>query len=172
VTAPLVVGPLQGYRCWRVDHEAGQPVLRSLYHATAWPANGPLQASCEAAARRFAAWVRQILSRGARPHAAPTWGCQCGIYACTRLDDAATIEPTPRLPSGPRGDPGTVVGVVLLWGRVIQHEGGYRAEYARPLKLLAGPPLRRGPEGRPLLEAVAERYAVELVSEMGELVRR
>jgi len=172
VTAPLVVGPLQGYRCWRVDREGGQPILRSLYHSTAWPAAGPLQASCEAATHRLTAWVRHVLSRGAVGHAAPTWGCECGIYGCSRLDDAAAIERGSQLPRGPLGDPCQVVGVVFLWGRVIQHEHGYRAEYARPLKLLAGPALWRGREVRLLIEAVAHRYAIELVSEVGELTRR
>jgi hypothetical protein len=62
--------------------------------------------------------------------------------------------------------------VVLLWGRVIQHEHGYRAEYARPLKLLAIPDLLRGRKIRPLIEAVAQRYAIEVVSDVGELTRR
>jgi len=54
VTSQLVVGPLQGYRWWCVEPEGGQPVLRSFYYATPWPAEGP-QASCEAPSR---AWSR------------------------------------------------------------------------------------------------------------------
>jgi hypothetical protein len=67
-----------------------------------------------------------------------------------------------------------VVGTVLLWGRVIQHEHGYRAEYARPLKLLTVPPLVRvsHSESRDidrLLDAVAQRYSMQLVARTEEL---
>jgi hypothetical protein len=62
-----------------------------------------------------------------------------------------------------------VFGVVLLWGRVIQHENGFRAEYARPLKLLTVPALIRGREMRSLLESAAQRYSIELVPGMEEL---
>jgi hypothetical protein len=71
VTASLVVGPVQGYRYWRLERADGQPVLRSLYYATPWPAHLPLQASCEAASCRLAAWVRHVLSRSSVRRAAP-----------------------------------------------------------------------------------------------------
>ena len=61
------------------------------------------------------------------------------------------------------------LGVVLLWGRVIQHAHGYRAEYARPLKILkiARPHRARGVDS--LLDAVAQRYAVQIVTRAEEL---
>jgi len=172
VTAPLVVGPLQAYRYWRVDREGGQPVLRSLYYATPWPAHGPLQAACEAAPCRLAAWVRQVLSRRGGRRRAPIWGCHCGIYGVTRMDH---VEPIAMLPQPQRGlvvESWPVVGVVLLWGRVIQHAHGYRAEYARPVTLFAAPAQLRGRESRAVIEAAAHRYAIELVSDVEELTRR
>jgi len=172
VTAPLVVGPLQAYRHWHVEREGGQPVLRSLYYATLWPAHGPLQAACEAASCRLAAWVRQVLSRSGVRRGAPIWGCHCGIYACTGLDHAAAVELSPQPQRGLLVESWPVVGAVLLWGHVIQHEHGYRAEYARALKLFAASAQLRGRESRALLEAVAHRYAIELVSDVTELTRR
>jgi len=67
-----------------------------------------------------------------------------------------------------------VVGTVLLWGRVIQHEHGYRAEYARPLKLLTVPSLVRASRSVSrdtdrLLDAVAKRYSMQLVARADEL---
>ena len=172
MTAPLVVRPLQAYRYWRLDREGGQPVLRSLYYATLWPAHGPLQASCEAAPCRLAAWVRQVLSWSGGRRGAPNWGCQGGIYACTGLDPAAAVELSPQPQRGLLVESWPVVGAVLLWGHVIQHEHGYRAEYARPLTLCAPPAQLRGRETRALIEAVAHRYAIELESDVTELTRR
>jgi hypothetical protein len=51
-------------------------------------------------------------------HEAPSQECTCGIYAF-RSECSA-----------PRG---MAVGKVKLWGRVVAHERGYRAEFARPL---------------------------------------
>jgi hypothetical protein len=67
-----------------------------------------------------------------------------------------------------------VFGTVLLWGRVIQHEHGYRAEYARPLKLLTVPSLVRvsrsvSRDTDRLLDAVAKRYSMQLVARAEEL---
>ena len=172
MTAPLVVGPLQAYRWWCVVREGGRPVLRSRYYATLWPAHGPLQAACEAAPCRLAAWVRQVLSRSGGRRGAPIWGCHCGIYGVTRMDH---VEPIAMLPQPQRGlvvESWPVVGVVSLWGRVIQHEQGYRAEYARPLKLCAAPAQVRDRESHAVIEAVAHRYAIELVSDVTELTRR
>jgi len=67
-----------------------------------------------------------------------------------------------------------VLGGVLLWGRVIQHEKGFRAEYARPLSL-ARDLLRTGLsraaecEVEELFDAVSKRYAIPLVSRVEEL---
>lgn len=164
MTAPLVVGPPQGYRCWRVDSDGGEPVLRSLYHATAWPVHDPLRAACATVRQRLAAWVRHVLARSRVRHVAPTWGCQCGTYACTQFDRAAAIETALQ--------PGQVVGVVALWGHMIRHAQGYRAEYARPVKLFVSPAQVRDRESRSVLEAIAQRYAIALVSDADELTRR
>jgi hypothetical protein len=85
------------------------------------------------------------------------------------------VEPIEMLPWSQRGlvvESWPVVGAVSLWGRVIQHKHGYRAEYARPLKLCAAPAQLRGRESRAVIEAVADQYAIELVSDVEELTRR
>ncbi len=61
-----------------------------------------------------------------------------------------------------------VAGSVLLWGRVIQHTSGYRAEYARPLRLLAAPEL--SPTKRVLLDGVAARYGIAVVDHARDLL--
>ena len=68
---------------------------------------------------------------GRREHAgkAPAWDCSCGFYA---IGDVAELQTY----YGPSGDVWELE--VALWGRVIEHESGYRAERQRVLK--ARPP--------------------------------
>lgn len=54
----------------------------------------------------------------------PDRNCSCGIYA--HKDKMAGYHPSP---------PNRAWGKVALWGRVIEHERGYRAEYAYPVEL-------------------------------------
>ncbi len=157
---PVVIGPIRAYRSWYMRWHAGVPTLQSLYRSTVWPYEGPLQAGCE----RHCTWVsrawRSLRGRTAA-HACPRSPCGCGIYAVTRLDLEG--DPAVYLAEGIQ-----VAGSVLLWGRVIQHTSGYRAEYARPLRLLAMPKL--SPNKRVLLDRVAEQYGVSVVDHARELL--
>jgi hypothetical protein len=79
----------------------------------------------------------ETLARCESAHEAPDLACGCGIHAAR--------EPSAVL-SYLRGrdEPGTVarvLGRVQLWGRVIEHEGGWRAERARPLEVWLPPEL-------------------------------
>lgn len=58
-------------------------------------------------------------------HRAPDPTCSCGLHAAS--------DPG-RLPTVRDGEV-AVVGTVSLWGRVIEHESGYRAEHAYPSSL-------------------------------------
>ena len=63
-------------------------------------------------------------------HDAPVAGCTCGIYAMKS-------EHVQVLQGNPPGFQETYIarGRVALWGRVIEHEFGYRAEFAYPYEL-------------------------------------
>ncbi len=74
-----------------------------------WPPMAPALASC----------------RRSRAHRAPDPSCSCGLHAAS--------EPG-LLPTARDGDV-SVVGTVSAWGRVIEHEAGYRAEWAYPASL-------------------------------------
>ena len=170
MTSSLVVGPLQAYRCWYVNWQGGQPVLRSLYFSTIWPPDAPLRASCETVTSSLAAWVRGLFSSApkAPKHPAPSWGCQCGVYGLAHIE-GDELTKTPQVRGGDPSRGVAALGVVLLWGRVIQHEHGYRAEYARPLKLLTVAPQFRARHVAELLDAVAQRYSIQLVARTPEL---
>jgi hypothetical protein len=59
------------------------------------------------------------------PHPAPQEECSCGFYAMKEL---SSVEPW--------GGPHTILGRVELAGKVIEHEAGYRAQYARVTELI------------------------------------
>lgn len=61
------------------------------------------------------------------PHEAPGDGCGCGLYG---LKDGIDLKARYTDEDNP-----SVVGEVYLWGRVIEHEHGYRAQYAYPKRL-------------------------------------
>jgi hypothetical protein len=57
-------------------------------------------------------------------HRSPEPGCTCGIHAAV---DPARLARSGRATA--------VVGRVAMWGRVIEHAKGYRAEFAYPSRL-------------------------------------
>lgn len=94
----------------------------------------------------------------------PVVTCTCGIYAASSL--AATLEV-----SRTRSHLQLVLGIVQGWGRVVEHDDGWRAEFARPVALLRGTPsvtARLWPPSRRrarLMEALAQAYDVPLIVE-------
>jgi hypothetical protein len=91
-------------------------------------------------------------------HDAPQRGCTCGFSAYNLLPE------DPDLPA-----PEAAWGAVVAWGRVVECERGFRAEFARPLALLdRRSPLDRGEGGRRLARA-ADEYRIPLL-ERDELV--
>lgn len=129
-----------GCRIWRLLDTAAGIHCQSLSASTRWPPRTPLKAEC------------QIVSE--HSGLVPSWGCACGLYAW-RLD----WRP-------PRGQvvSGEVTGLVGLWGRVIQHQDGWRGQYGYPLAFFA-PPVPPGFPTGGVLATLAERYAVPLISE-------
>lgn len=115
--AGVFPAPIVGYRAWELS-DGARPRLRSLTSGTAWPVREPLVASCPL--------------DSAKPHdAAPDWDCPCGIYAYAEPDMLSAPGMIPSmLPSV-----AIVRGEVNLWGKVIRHKAGYRAQYAYPRRL-------------------------------------
>jgi hypothetical protein len=98
--------PVFGFRAWSV-HGTGS--LRSRFGAERWEPGADFTAHCKA-------WPD-----GPCPHC----DCVCGVHAFRDLRHLKSW----------RG--GThVTGAVALWGRIIEHELGFRAEHARPVALI------------------------------------
>jgi hypothetical protein len=78
--------------------------LRSLTQSEEWPVGEELMARC-----------------GMNAHRCPNLNCVCGIYAKNTL---AKLKSSSYM--------GSIFGQVSLWGRVLEAEDGFRAEFAYP----------------------------------------
>lgn len=129
VHAPDLVEPLLGWRLWRVGERTdGTAALVSIIRDVEWPHRCELDAGCLAPRLWWWPW-----RRGHREHRAPEQHCRCGIYAAAHVTEAlAYLEICRGLG---RRRPAAALGVVKLWGRVIECERGWRASHAYPARL-------------------------------------
>jgi hypothetical protein len=115
--------PLIGWRIWRVtDHG-----LRATVWDADWPARARFEASCRQGGAAYWQHEQDLAEERHRP---PEPGCECGIYAFKERKDAELLAR-----EKVAGDV-IALGRVSLWGRVIETELGYRAEYAHPYDLI------------------------------------
>lgn len=152
----LVAEPITAYRVWGVytprsveldaemlalladDYDAGRNPFRRLIGArlcgigNGAPWLTPVHhARCSASS--YGPFFTLSLSASPAPsslHDSPANGCSCGVWALKNPRDAWLTRK--EYHAGRR----LALGRVQLWGRVIEHNRGYRAEYARPLSLL------------------------------------
>lgn len=103
----IVTEPLQAWRAWQLLEERRGPSLVPIGRGDPWPRRRVAEARC---------WKH-------RRHRAPVRACTCGLYAAR---DLSTLRAA-RAPA--------VVGLVALWGRVIEHAHGWRAAFAYPQRL-------------------------------------
>jgi hypothetical protein len=151
VSAEPVAQPLVGFRRWGARRGglfsgifvAGRFVPNPALSMIApralpspWPADQDRRAKCFALGG----------------HDAPHASCTCGFSAYY------VLPAEPDLPA-----PEAVWGAVVAWGRVVECERGFRAEYARPLALFEGRSPRDRGEGGRRLERAAEAYGIPLL---------
>lgn len=113
--APDAIEPIVGWRGWSLRMQDGRLELGAVFNdAVPWPARMAMHAECG---------VRPL-----RKHRTPDEGCTCGIYAARR--PMSLVGPQTVF----RGH-AAAVGTVALWGKVVEHVGGFRAEFAYPDRL-------------------------------------
>jgi hypothetical protein len=128
--------PVVAWRVWLVATDDGEPQsLRSISYRIRWPKRKPMRAHCLFTLRHPVKGPTGPLTPP-QPHPGeqcPVLSHQCGIYALKEPDDLPKWAPTfsAWAPGMPR-----VIGQVALWGRVLEHELGYRAEYAYPVSFV------------------------------------
>jgi hypothetical protein len=123
--------PILAYRAWRISGET----LQSCTCDCLWNPRKRMDACC---------------NHHVRHACVPSWNCECGFYGYKSEEGLAA--------SGyPQTQPcRTVQGRVALWGRVIDHELGYRAERAYPQLLYLS-----GNQFDDVVRRLAEHYAIE-----------
>ena len=114
---PDYISPVVGYRVWQWNATG----LKSL-NGEPWLPGQPLAAGCQAAARgTIVVGAKAVHGDQELPHA----DCTCGIYA------AKSIEHLRQFGYEGRG----IHGEVYLWGTVVEHKLGWRAQFAYPKSL-------------------------------------
>jgi hypothetical protein len=102
--------PIDAWRTWKLSGRRDGSNLRLrpvVGRAKPWQPLRPAEAVC----------------RMGRMHAAPHVDCTCGLHGC---HEPQILRRT-KSPA--------VLGRVALWGRVVEHELGYRAQLAYPQRL-------------------------------------
>jgi hypothetical protein len=121
MSIPDSISPIVGYRGWTWDTMG----LKSLC-GERWHPNQSLAARC-----RASAVVGTIAGRveGHDSHEAPQAKCTCGVYAAKSLEHLRKNG----------YDRCGIYGEVCLWGTVVEHERGWRAQLAYPKNLFLSP---------------------------------
>ncbi len=161
--APDLIEPVVGWRTWIV--EGGDvPLLRSPQRETqVWAPGRAFSAVCLAVPN-----LTKPEGRGwRRSHLPPIESCTCGVYATKSKEpsyaSATNIKPVPWVAA--LGVRSLVYGQVALWGTVVEHQDGYRGEYAYPRRIIV-PHMFRSyllePDGRYIRRLSADEAADEL----------
>jgi hypothetical protein len=133
MNVPDAVSPVRGWRMWGVTADGLLQSTAAGWTLPRMPEWRPHE--------RFDARCLAARSCGAAPR--PSHGC--GVYAFTAREDAERWACS--IARGRAGD--IAVGEVLGWGRVVECERGWRAQYAYPASLDS--------------PALAVRYAVRVI---------
>lgn len=104
----VVPEAIDAWRAWAVVEVEGELRLSSLTRPERWIPHAPVTAFCRHPT-----------------HLRPRRFCSCGVYAL----------PRPELLAGLGQIAGGAIGQVAVWGRVVEHEHGLRAQVAYPARL-------------------------------------
>ena len=118
MSTPDYISPIVGYRVWTWNTLG----LRSL-SGTLWRPGQPQVARCRAST---------VVGRSKANddvHDAPHEGCTCGLYAAKTLHHFRSAG----------YDRYGIHGEVYLWGTVVEHEPGFRAQFAYPKNFILPP---------------------------------
>jgi hypothetical protein len=127
----LLSEPVVGWRLWQVrPHADGHRLESFTAHHVTWPCGRRLEAGCAV----------HGTDAPAREH-------ECGIYAFRTHELAEELlrryvgirqryGRDDELPPPPRPARPIALGRVSLWGRILEREHGFRAQYAYPYEVI------------------------------------
>lgn len=120
-----------GFRRWRVEASDGSLLPLSVHEAAPWTFNQQPESTCLCGEYNFlrsgSNYTR--ISEGRPGHPYPSIYSGCGYYLHSR----------PILPCwcpDPNHPRHGAVGIVRGWGRIVEHEDGWRVQYAQVLGLV------------------------------------
>ena len=114
---PDYISPVVGYRVWQWNTTG----LKSL-NGEPWLPGRPLAAQCRVVARgTIVGRTKAVHSADELPHSA----CSCGVYAAKNLGHLRQFGYQEH----------SIHGEVYLWGTVVEHKLGWRAQFAYPKSL-------------------------------------
>jgi hypothetical protein len=119
---PDYTSPIVAYRVWTW----GNSGLKSLC-GTQWHPGQALEARCKASA--VVGTIARRSEAANDTHDAPEANCTCGIYGAKGLHYFRSTG----------YDRFGIHGEVYLWGEVVEHQLGYRAQFAYPKSLVIAP---------------------------------
>jgi hypothetical protein len=120
------VGVVLGWRAWKVGTIGGHQLLMSVGMKDAWLPRVPMVALDHTYGGAASCWYRE-------PHKVPSFENdrdQCGIWALRDLHHAVLV--TLRYEGIDYNGPVYAFGIAALWGRIVEHEKGWRAQLAYP----------------------------------------
>jgi hypothetical protein len=125
ITVPDAIEPAMGWRTWIVEETVAGWRLRSVIYPATWR-------PCE----RLAADCRRSNVKPVESHFPPALACNCGVHAGrTPAELRSYCVSGQRWPGSCETALPRPIGVVALWGRVVEHEKGFRGTYAYPRRL-------------------------------------
>lgn len=117
------------YRNWHVSSDY---LLCSLNTKEAWQPGREFRASCNKTLLSFlgvlkmvSPWVKAEATIHGPELVSPVLDCNCGIYG-SKLDYWNVDEYRYHF---------TVFGKMMQWGKIVEHEKGYRSEFAYPISI-------------------------------------
>jgi hypothetical protein len=130
----IVREPIVGWRQWNFMYPH---FLANLGNDTIYVPREKIEAHCE----QYSTIGTLVLRKDHSEHQAPHLTCMCGIYAYKEkprlLREIRNIYSGLRLVANNRYVP--IYGEINLWGKVIEHEDGYRAQFGYPKRLWCTP---------------------------------
>ncbi len=152
--SPFLAGELHGLRQWSLESPEGDFLLAGYFGVPWTPGGEPTEAACHA----DDSWHSDADS-----HQPPGHDCGCGLYGLHPDPEIAlpVVKSAPGVDGNGLGESLQLVGVIEAWGRVELREDGFRAEYARPVVLVASEAVKGSDYGM-VVARVASRYRAEV----------
>ena len=120
---PDGVYPIIAWRAWGLTTNANGWLLSGLGVSEAWTPRKAMAAKCIQDTLAISLWLGVHKTK----HLAPHRDCSCGVWAFRSSEELLSALKDYRDVK--------VIGQVYLWGRILECENGFRAQYAYPCEL-------------------------------------